>query len=520
MARNFLAARDYKSAHARCMEALQTDPNCGEAYFLLGVLTSDHSNFGKAVELFDRALSAEYKDADLHAQKARALLGLNQRDLAVTAVEAAILASPEDAFTLDTIGVVLSRAGLHERAVRYYEQATEKAPEMAGYFYNLGAALQFMGNFEDARAAFTRSLEIEPGLSKSRVARVSVTRQTPDENDLIELEEAWSACRPEDVDGALQLAHALAKTEEDLGHPQQSLDWLKRGKAIKRATLTDRSAEDTACFEAAKDLASSLNIASRTEAEGPIFITGMPRTGTTLVDRIISSHSEVTSAGELSDFSVVLKRAVKTPGNLVLDPGTLLAAKAHDLEELGPSYVSSVRRTLGVEGRFTDKMPLNVFFAPAILAAMPGARIICLRRHPADTMLSNYRQLFATSFSYYRYAYDLEDTARYVVQFNQLIRTYETLLPPDRFTIVDYETLVDQTESETRRLLTHCGLDFEEGCLNFHESAAPVATASATQVRQPIYKTSLGRWKKFLPGIDGALNILVEAGLIDPAEMS
>ena len=181
---------------------------------------------------------------------------------------------------------------------------------------------------------------------------------------------------------------------------------------------------------------------------------------------------------------------------------------------MGHDYLARVKNTLGIDGRFTDKMPLNVFFVPAILAAIPGAQVICLRRHPADTVLSNYRQLFATAFSYYAYAYDLEWTADYVVKFNKLISEFEAELPRERFTIVDYEGLVADTEGETRRLLDHCGLTFDPACLSFHESAAPVATASATQVRQPIYTSSMGRWKRYRPAMDPALEILNGAGLL------
>lgn len=519
MARRFLADRAYRDAHAACMTALQSDPTCGEAVFLLGILTADHNNHGKAIELFDRALSADYQAAEVHAQKARSLLALNKKDLAVSVAEEAIHANPQDAYSLDTIGVVLSRAGLHERAVSFYQSATEKAPGEASYFYNLGAAQQFMGHFDDARTAFDRALEIDPSLSKARVARVSITKQTQDANDLEALRAAWSARDVQNVDETLQLAHALAKTEEDLANPAGAMAWLEKGKSAKRATLPDRAEEDRACFGAAARLGQTLNIASGTKADGPVFIVGMPRTGTTLADRIISSHSSMTAAGELSDFSVLLKRATKTPGNLVLDPPTLDAATRVDLSEIGRAYRQSVSDALGIQGRFTDKMPLNLFFAPAILSALPGSRVICLRRHPADTLLSNYRQLFATSFSYYRYAYDLKDTARYVVEFNRLIAAYADILPADRFTIVDYEQLVDQTEPEARRLLAHSGLEFEEDCLNFHKSAAPVATASASQVRQPIYRTSLNRWKSYRPMVDEALDILVTEGLMVPSEL-
>ena len=155
-----------------------------------------------------------------------------------------------------------------------------------------------------------------------------------------------------------------------------------------------------------------------------------------------------------------------------------------------------------------------------ILAALPQARLICLRRHPADTVLSNYRQMFATSFSYYNYAYRLEDTARYYVRFDRLVRHFEAALPADRFTTVHYENVVTDLETETRRLLKFCGLGFEAQCLAFHENAAPVATASSAQVREPLYTSALGRWKRYEAGLAPALDVLEAAGCLAPGERS
>ncbi|HCJ19895.1 MAG TPA: hypothetical protein DHV57_21040, partial [Hyphomonas sp.] len=165
-----------------------------------------------------------------------------------------------------------------------------------------------------------------------------------------------------------------------------------------------------------------------------------------------------------------------------------------------------------------DKLPLNAIYAPIILAALPEARIICLRRHPADTVLSNYRQLFATQFPYYDYALNLETTAHYYVGFDRMIRHYSETLPAGRFTQVHYEDVVGDIEAQTRRLLEFCGLSFEAQCLDFHQNAAPVATASSAQVREPLYTRALARWKRYEAQLTPALDILEAAGCIDAAE--
>ena len=513
-ARNLLQRKAYRDCHAICLNALKSNQNNSEAYVILGLLTAEHQNFAKALELFQRAIRFGHANGEPEAHAARCLIALNRRDEAVSMAHAAANHGPTDALVLDTIGVVLSRAGHHEDSLRHYQAAVEANPNEASYHYNLGAALQFLGRFDQAKAAFRACLTHNPDDSRALVALASMGGQSEDASLIPQLESAWDQRNPDDADQALQLAHALARSFEDLKQPADAMVWLEKGKQHKRANVRDRSQEDTACFEQAAALATRLDIAETPAPDGPIFIVGMPRTGTTLTDRILSSHSDVTSAGELSDFSVALKRQAKTPGAYVLDAATLDAVPRLDLAKLGQTYLRQVSATLGIEGRFTDKMPLNAFFAPAILAAIPNARVVCLRRHPADTVLSNYRQLFATSFSYYAYAYDLEATARYVVQFIQLIDTYAAALPQQRFKILDYEALVADQEGETRQLLDFCDLDFQTACLNFHENAAPVATASATQVRKPLYSSSQGRWKSYRPAMDPALAILEAAGLM------
>lgn len=516
-AARLLANRDYRAAHARCLDVLKVNPASAGAYFLLGVLTADHGNHAKAIELFDRALASEPSHAGAMAFKARCLIARPERDRGVEVAETAAQLAPKDALTLDTLGVVFSRAGLHERAVAFYEAAVDADPGQANYHYNLGAALQFVGRMDEARSAYEACLKLKPDDTRALSAIVQITRQTEAVNDLPRLEATFKATSS-DPDDALRVGHALAKAYEDLGQADEALAWLKRAKAQKWSSLAYDPTSDITLFKAAMALASHPPTGPGHEGATPIFIVGMPRTGTTLVDRILSSHSEVTSAGELADFGLALKRLAQTPSNLVLDVATLNAAAGVDPAVLGTAYANRVRATLGLTGRFVDKLPLNVLYAPAILAALPNARILCLRRHPADTVLSNYRQLFATRFPYYNYAYDLEACAQYYVGFDRMIRHYRKTLPADRFREIQYEQVVTDIEGETRAMLEFCNLEFEPSCVAFHKNDSPVATASSAQVREPLYTRALARWKRYEAGLGPALDVLQAAGCLDPAE--
>lgn len=489
-----LAAGRHRQAHGRLIAALEADQHDAEAWFLLGVLTAEHGNFARALGLFDRAVAASPGHPRAHAHRARVLVALNRPDAArEAAVTAEQLARPGDAHTLDTIGVALARTGLHDRAAALFRKASALGPDRPDYAYNLAAALQFLGNFDEADEAYRRVLVLDPGFYKAASARAGLRRQTVADNAIPELEALFGAAGG-DADQALHVGHALAKTHEDLGDWPAALDWLLRAKAAKAAELAYDGKADAALFRQA--LAPPPPVTG-TSGEAPIFIVGLPRTGTTLADRILSSHRDVRSAGELTYFGLILKRMAGTASNLVLDAETLGAAARVDLDRLGRDYVVSARALVGAEGRFIDKMPLNVFYAGVIHAALPQARIICLRRHPADACLSNFRQLFATSFSYYNYAYDLGDLARYYAGFDRMAAHWRETLPADRYTELWYEDLVADQEGETRRLLAFCGLDWDEACLAFHENTAPVATASSVQVRSPLYATSIGRWRRY-----------------------
>lgn len=510
-----LARRDYRQTHELCMQALTLAPQTPEAFFLLGVLTSEHDNHAKAVEVFDRAIRLAPNTAHYHAWRGRSLIALNQRSAAIEAAERAVACQPERAQTLDTIGVIFSRAGLHARATQFYRRACDKAPERADYWYNLGTAQQFQGHFEAAETALRETTRLDPDHVKAWSGLLQIVRQSPERNDIAALEALFA--RLVEADDRLFIGHALAKAHEDLGQPDAAMAWLGRAKAKKKDQIGYRFAQDAPLFEAARANAAHQGGPGHKD-DAPIFIVGLPRTGTTLVDRILSSHAEVVSAGELTDFSLALKRVTKTPSPYVLDAETLRGGQSIDLASVGRDYIVSARRIVPDARHFIDKMPLNFLCAPLIHRALPNARIICLRRHPADSVLSNYRQHFATEFSYYNYALDLAETAEYYAAFDALIKDFRETLPPDRFTEVAYETIVSDLETEARRLVAFSGLNWDPACLDFHENAAPVATASSAQVRQPLYSSSVGRWRRYRRELGPALEVLVRHGLLDPGE--
>ena len=501
-----LARREYERAHAHAMGVLQRDPRSAVAYYLLGVIAAEHANPAKALEVAERGLSFDAANARLHALKARCLVALNQPQEAADSARTAGALEPKDALTLDTLGVVLTRAGFQAEALRWFERAVAKDPSNPSFWYNLGACLQFVGELGAAADAYRRTLAFDASQHRAHSALAQLGH-----GDVKHLETEFTRAA-DDPDKALHLGHAIAKRLEDAGEYERAFDWLERAKSAKRRAVAYDAAEDGRCFGAAQRTLDAPHRGQGHPSRRPIFVIGMPRTGTTLVDRILSSHPDVTSAGELTELALTVKRLAATSSNRVLDAATLDAGTALDPAAIGERYLEATRARTGATPHFVDKMPLNFFYAALIHRALPGATIVCLRRHPMDTCLSNFRQLFSTSFAYYNYAYDLDDVARYYVMFDRLVARLRAGLAPNAFLEVHYDALVADQEAQTRRLLSFCDLEWNDACLAFHENRAPVTTASSVQVRSPLYRSASGRWRHYGDRLAGLRAALQAAG--------
>lgn len=510
-----LDRRDFKRAHGLCLQILTHQPETADAFFLLGMIAAEHRNYAKAAELIERALTLDPGRAEYHAHLGRCLVALRRPGAAFKAAAHALALEPADALTLDTIGVVMTHAGAHAEALEPFRRATEIDPGKAAYFYNLGASLQFAGRFTEAAESYRRALALDPADYRAWLSLAQVARAPLSPMEVATLE-AVLASNTLDANAELHVCHALAKQSEDQGDFTRAFAYLQQAKTRKRREIRHSPDADSALFSAAATTAgfgTGSALSPGCSSAEPFFIVGMPRTGTTLIERILSNHPSVFSAGELSNFSLVLKRAARTPSALILDPGTLVAGSKADLAKVGAGYVESTRPRTGHTRHFIDKMPLNFFYAGLIHRALPNAKIICLRRNPLDTVLSNYRQLFATSFSYYNYAYDLLDAGRYYIGFDRLARHWLETIPAN-YCEVHYESVVADTEKEARRLVDFCGLEWDPACLRFEENAAPVATASSVQVRQPIYRTAVERWRKYEKELQPLIELFATEGIL------
>lgn len=488
-------------------------PHVAEAWFLAGIAAALLGRVTIGIQLIEAAAGRDGQ-GEYHAQLARLYTMVRRDDAAARALQAAEAALPTDALGRDTMGCVYARLGDHAASLPHFEAAVRLAPATIEFRYNQAAALSFVGRQAAAEEALDDLIALAPGHARAHHLLAGLRRQTPERNHVARLGAARRAA-PAGPDRLL-LGYALAKELDDLADPTAAFATLAEANTEHRATLPYRFATDAANFDAVEAhwLRPTATPVTPAPTARPIFIVGMPRTGTTLVDRILSSHPDVESAGELQAMPLAVKMASGTRSRTVLDPETIAAAAVVDLGAIGRDYlVRAAAHVAGGKPRFIDKFPGNVVYLGLIARALPDATIVCLRRNPMDTILANFRNLFAISSRYYDYSYDLLDIAAYYHRFDRLMSLWREVLP-GRVLELGYEDLVANQEQETRRLLDHCGLDWSDACLSFQSNAAPVSTPSAAQVRRPLYKDAVNRWRRHADALAPARAFLAERGIV------
>lgn len=417
------------------------------------------------------------------------------------------------AYQCASLAMLLTQLGRREQAAQLYEQAAKLKPDVAQHYYNIACLRRSLGDLDTAEVNFDRAISLNTTDYEAYKIRSDLRRQTPENNHVEELEYLLISGM-DDRRGEVQICYALAKELEDLGEAERSFHFLKRGADLRRSQMQ---------YDARRDLDTISSIRTCFTAElfdgdeagdqnaEAIFVLGLPRTGTTLVERILSSHSEVFAAGELTHFSVQMMKLAKTQSNgkNISRDDLVQLTTCLDFKKLGAAYLQSTRPLTGHTARFIDKLPLNYLYIGLIHLALPNAKIVLLQRHPLDTCYAIYKQLFVDA---YPFSYCLEELARYYLAYQQLIEHWQRVLPGVIHT-VEYESLVGDFENESRKLIEYCGLDWQQQCLNFHENKTASTTASTVQIRQPVYQSSVGRWRDYQAQLEPAIKILKAGGI-------
>lgn len=513
-----LQRQQWEQAHVFAVRLLDHQGSSSpDAHFIAGVALLEQRRITEARDFFRHAIALSPRRPDLQLYMARACVAVQDYRAALQAADRAeSLLPPDDATGFDTLGVVLVQCNAHERAAQAFRRAVGLAPGHAGFRFNLGTALTFLGDIDGAEQELEACIGLEPRHWRAHHSLSQLRRQSRESNHLERLA-ALAASASGSVTATTFLNMAMAKELEDIGEHEAAFGRMVAGKSAPKAMLGYSRAKERALFDA---LASgfpapwSSRTTSGSRARDPVFIVGMPRTGTTLVDRILSSHPQVQSAGELHNFPSAWKRAMGGTSFGMFDPAQIrdTIGRVIDWQRLGDEYVESTRAFTGSRPFFTDKLPHNFLYLGYIACALPEAKLICVRRHPLDTCLSNFRQLFAPESPYFDYSYDLLDIGHYYILFDRLMAHWKSVFP-GRIHEVQYEELVTEQDRTSRAIIANCGLDWDDACLAFENNAAPVTTASAVQVRARMYSTALGRWKRYEAQLAPLRTMLEDAGI-------
>ena len=505
-ARRLVQAGSFDEAAKICEAVSARFPRAAEPFAVMAETLLHGNTAVRALRVLSHIPAAD-RNGEVEVLTAEAHLQLGAYRPAVEAAER--VSDKDGVAVLARAARVLAAAGRTERAVSIFQKVHERDP--ASVRADLAASLHVQGDVQGAEALYRNLIMLGVDKPLAWLSLSQLRQGAIDAKGRAQIEEELALST--NVNDALLYAHALAKSYEDEGDFERALATLAAPKRVKRMAFEyDFNAYDAPLFGAAK---ASVNVSGASAiAAQPIFVVGMPRTGTTLFERILASHADVESIGEADAFARAIKRTAKANYPGLININALGAGLSAAPEAVGQSYLAQAAdRAMGGKARFVDKLPLNFFFAGLIHKAMPNARIVCVRRGAMDSIVANYMQFVRSDSVRYAYQFDLADTARYYAAFDDLCAHWRTNLPASRFSEFQYERLVANQEAETRRLLEFCGLSWDPRCLAFHENPQPAVTASSLQVRQPINAASVGRWKRYGQGVAPALQVLQQFGI-------
>jgi len=501
-----------EAAEGLYREVLRRDPRNLEALRLLAVIAIECEHYGQAEQLLKRAVEIAPDFLAAWVDLARAQAERFDLQAALASLQRADLLNPRSAQVQLQLASVLARCGRHPEAVETYRKAIALNPGSTAGYVGLGNTLKTIGRQAEAIDAYRRATTLKPSHSEAWWSLSNLKTLRFEDAEVTEMERQLESAGLTD-EARVQFCFALGKAYEDRGDYPRAFAFFDRGNRARRARESYDPVQTEVINERIRGVFDAgfleRNAGAGHPDPAPIFVVGLPRTGSTLLEQILSSHSQVDATHELPDVGLLITAIKRERGGKVAYPEAVREFDAARWVALGRAYIDGTRKYRRGAPRFVDKMPNNFASIGLIALALPNARIVNTRRDPLDTCLSCYKQLFARGQPF---TYDLVELAEYYLEYERMMAHWHAVLP-GRVLDVRYEDMVADQRGQTLRLLEFCGLPWEDACLAFHETERAIRTASSEQVRRPIYDSSVGIWRNYERELAPVVEILQEGGL-------
>ncbi|KPL68248.1 hypothetical protein SZ64_09020 [Erythrobacter sp. SG61-1L] len=505
---------DLPQAEARLRQRLKAQPTDVAAIRLMAELAARIGRLRDAEALLRRALELAPGFLVARANLASVLNKQHRYAEAIGELDA-LAAAGEELESRNLRAAVLGRTGDYEEAARLYEELTQSFPTHARIWMSYGHVLKTIGRQDDAIAAYRRALDCQADLGEVWWSLANLKTVSFSDGDVAAMEAALASDPPPAEEDLLHLHFALGKAYADRGDAEPAFGHYALGNALQSARIGHDPSSVSAQVDRMIETFTPAFLEARRgmgdPSPDPVFILGLPRAGSTLIEQILASHSQVEGTMELPDIPAMAMREARAAGLRPADwPAAAAAMDEKKLAALGAEFLDRTRiqRKTG-KPFYIDKLPNNWAYAGFIHLILPNAKIIDARRHPMDCCFSNYRQHFAKGQGF---TYDLEHIGRYYADYVRAMDHYDRVLP-GRIHRVIHEELLDDPEGQVRAMLDYLGLPFEEACLEFHRNRRAVRTASSEQVRRPINRDGVGQWlpyEKWLDPLKDSLGDLTE----------
>ena len=507
-----------QEGEAQFRRALELKPDYPEAHYNLANVLSVHGKLDDAVAHYRCALALAPALIDAHINLGAALEQQGKVDEAAAQYRRVLELEPQNAMAHYNLGNGLRKTDC-EAALAHYKQALAVKPDFADAWNNLGAVLAVeQGELDAAREAYQKAVEAGPTRAAYHRNLAALKQFQPGDPQIAAMEQLIRNLASVPEQERVDLQFALAKAYADLKQHERSFRHLLAGNKLKRVQIGYDEAAATDYMQRIRTVFDAELLSAKAgggePAPTPVFIVGMPRSGTTLIEQIIASHPKAVGAGELFDLDNIVHSLAGLDGGALSFPEVVITMSGEQLRQVGARYVAAIRTLAPMATRVADKMPYNFHFCGLIHLALPNARIIHARRDPIDTCLSCFSIKFHGDGN--AFTYDLGELGRFYCAYEILMAHWRAVLPPGFLLEVHYEEVVGDLEKQARAIVAHCGLEWDDACLAFHKTRRPVRTSSLAQVRKPIYRSSVGRWR---PYREQLRTLLDELG-IDPENKS